>query len=124
MADQFAYTPEIIQENREMLSQAHLDSIIDNACKHGFQNYDCKDPHIRLILNENDDYLILKICNNGRPIEITNNDYKTRGVFKGTTGHTGLGGYLVSKYAQQLGGYIEIPQEKEWNTEIHIYIKK
>ncbi len=30
MADQFAYTPEIIQENREMLSQAHLDSIIDN----------------------------------------------------------------------------------------------
>ena len=30
MADQFAYTPEIIQENREMLSQAHLDFIIDN----------------------------------------------------------------------------------------------
>jgi len=30
MADQFAYTPEVIQENREMLSQAHLDSIIDN----------------------------------------------------------------------------------------------
>ena len=30
MADQFAYTPEIIQENREMLSQAHLDSIIDS----------------------------------------------------------------------------------------------
>ena len=30
MADQFAYTPEIIQENREILSQAHLDSIIDN----------------------------------------------------------------------------------------------
>lgn len=29
MADQFAYTPYIIRENREILSQAHLDQIND-----------------------------------------------------------------------------------------------
>jgi hypothetical protein len=45
-------------------------------------------------------------------------------VFTGTTGHTGLGGYQISKYAEILGGYVELPQEKEWNTEIHLYIKK
>jgi sensor histidine kinase regulating citrate/malate metabolism len=67
---------------------------------------------------------LLKICNNGRPIDKTNEDYRTRGVFSGTTGHTGLGGYQISKYAEILGGYVELPQEKEWNTEIHLYIKK
>lgn len=29
MADRFAYTPELILENRELLSQAHVDSIYD-----------------------------------------------------------------------------------------------
>lgn len=29
MVDRFAYTPELILENRELLSQAHVDSIYD-----------------------------------------------------------------------------------------------
>ncbi len=101
-----------------------LNSIVDNAIRHGFHNYDCKTPMIKIILRENKNYIILRICNNGRPIDITNEDYKTRGVFSGITGHTGLGGYQISKYAEILGGYVELPQEKEWNTEVHLYIKK
>ncbi len=121
--------PTLIDSNytityNKALLRVMLDSIIDNAYKHGFENYNCEDPQIRLILKENADYLILKICNNGRPIEINNKDYKTRGVFKGPTGHTGLGGYLISKNAEKLGGYIELPQKKDWNTEVHLYIKK
>jgi len=101
-----------------------LNSIVDNAINHGFQRYECDSPQIKFIVKEDNNYLLLKICNNGRPIDITNEDYKTRGVFSGTTGHTGLGGYQISKYAEILGGYVELPQEKEWNTEIHLYIKK
>ena len=101
-----------------------LNSIVDNAISHGFHNYECTSPMIKFILGENKDYILLRICNNGRPIDITNEDYKTRGVFSGITGHTGLGGYQISKYAEILGGYIELPQEKEWNTEVHLYIKK
>ena len=33
MADQFAYTPEIIQENRELISQAHVSTIYDKFPK-------------------------------------------------------------------------------------------
>ena len=101
-----------------------LNSIVDNALSHGFEKYDCDHPMIKFYLQENDEFVLLKICNNGRPIDITNEDYKTRGVFSGTTGHTGLGGYQISKFAEILGGYVELPKEKEWNTEIHLYIKK
>ena len=36
MADQFAYTPELIQENRELLSQAHVNTIYDKFPKYVF----------------------------------------------------------------------------------------
>ena len=101
-----------------------LNSIIDNALSHGFEEYDCDHPMIKFYLQEKEDFVLLRICNNGRPIDITNEDYKTKGVFSGTTGHTGLGGYQISKYAEILGGYVELPKEKEWNTEIHLYLKK
>ena len=41
----------------------------------------------------------------------------------GTTGHTGIGGYQISLYAEQQGGYIEVYANKDWNTEIHLFIK-
>ena len=114
----------IVMYNEAILTVI-LNSIIDNAHTHGFiEEYPCDSPMIKFILQDSNKYLLLRICNNGRPIDITNEDYKTKGVFKGTTGHTGLGGYQISKYAEILGGYIELPQEKEWNTEIHLYIKK
>jgi len=101
-----------------------LNSIVDNAKKHGFQNYDCETPTIAFVLDDNDSELLIKICNNGRPIDITNDDFKTRGVFAGQTGNTGIGGFQINKYAESQGGRVEIPLEKEWNTEIHLYIKK
>ena len=105
-----------------------LDSIVDNAIEHGFNDYhDCVTPTIEFTLVDTKQYLILKVCNNGRPIDITNpNDYKTRGVFAGPTGHTGLGGYLINKHMTQQGGKVELPlpEEKTWNTEIHLYLKK
>lgn len=39
MADQFAYTPELIQDYREILSQAHLDSIYDKSSESNIDKY-------------------------------------------------------------------------------------
>lgn len=102
-----------------------LNSILGNAHDHGFKGYNesCPNPIIEISIAEIDNYVILKIANNGRPIEITEEEYKTRGVFSGPTGHTGLGGYQISKYAEQFGGYIKLPANKQWNTEIDLYIK-
>ena len=102
-----------------------LNSIIDNAKKHGFEEKSIDKPEIHIEASLNGGYVLLKICNNGTPIEITTEEYRTRGVFSGITGHTGIGGYQISKYAELQGGYVEIPlpQKKEWNTEIHLYIK-
>ena len=49
--------------------------------------------------------------------------YVTRGVFGKETGHTGIGGYQTNRFAEMLGGKVEVYSEKEWNTEIHLYIK-
>lgn len=102
-----------------------LNSIIDNAKKHGFEEKSINKPEIHIEASLSGDYVLLKICNNGTPIEITTEEYKTRGVFSGITGHTGIGGYQISKYAELQGGYVEIPlpQKREWNTEIHLYIR-
>lgn len=115
-------------KSNEAILKVILNSIIDNAYTHGF----CDTPPIikpqiiKFVLEERGDYVLLKICNNGHPIKVTENEYKTKGVFRGPTGHTGLGGYQISKYAEQLGGYVKIPkeEEREWNTEIHLYLKK
>jgi signal transduction histidine kinase len=102
-----------------------LNSIVDNARKHGFKDFNlCESPEIHFNVVDSGDYILLNICNNGKPIEITTEDYKASGVFKGITGHTGIGGFQISKYAEQQGGFVEIPIVKQWNTEINLYIKK
>lgn len=114
-------------KSSKVILKVILNSIVDNAYKHGFtDDYHCVSPKIKFVLQESGDYVLLKICNNGKPIEISEDEYKTKGVFRGPTGHTGLGGYQISKYAEQLGGYVKIPkeEEREWNTEIHLYLKK
>ena len=114
-------------KSSKVILKVILNSIVDNAYKHGFaDDYHCVSPKIKFVLQESGDYVLLKICNNGKTIKVGEDEYKTKGVFRGPTGHTGLGGYQISKYAEQLGGYVKIPkeEEREWNTEIHLYLKK
>lgn len=102
-----------------------LKTIIDNAVKHGFCNdYKCEEPEIRIIVEGTKVNYILRICNNGKPIDVTTEEYTTCGLFKGITGHTGLGGYQIYRYAQMHGGDVEVHSSKDWKTEIHLIIKK
>lgn len=102
-----------------------LNSIIENAQKHGFaSDYKCENPTIQFdVCLKDDGFLVLKVCNNGKPIMMRTEDYVTRGVFGRETGHTGIGGYQTNRFAEMLGGKVEVYSKKEWNTEIHLYIK-
>jgi two-component sensor histidine kinase len=102
-----------------------LKTIIDNAVKHGFcDEFKCEKPEIRIIVEESKENYILRICNNGKPININTAEYTTYGFFKGITGHTGLGGYQIYRYAKMHGGDVEVHSSKDWKTEIHLIIKK
>ena len=102
-----------------------LSSIVDNAQKHGFvSDYKCGAPTIHFdVCLKDDGFLVLKVCNNGKPIDMRTEDYVTRGVFGRETGHTGIGGYQTNRFAEMLGGKVQVCSTKEWNTEIHLYIK-
>ena len=102
-----------------------LSSIVDNAQKHGFvSDYKCVAPTIHFdVCLKDDGFLVLKVCNNGKPIDMRTEDYVTRGVFGRETGHTGIGGYQTNRFAEMLGGKVQVCSTKEWNTEIHLYIK-
>lgn len=103
-----------------------LNSIVENAQKHGFaSDYKCESPTIHFdVCLMDDGFLVLKVCNNGKPIKMRTDDYVTRGVFGRETGHTGIGGYQTNRFAEMLGGKVKVYSEtKEWNTEIHLYIK-
>ena len=100
-----------------------LNSILDNAAVHGFKNFTSGTPIVHFETEDIKEHVLLKICNNGTPIDITDRNFRTRGVFSGVTGHTGIGGYQISKYAELQGGFVRIPTERKWNTEIHFFIK-
>lgn len=111
----------------EDLLRIILDAIVENAVRHGFSdNDDCPNPTIAFELVDTNSHLLLKVCNNGRPMIIKSAVFKTRGALAGPTGHTGLGGYQINKYVTQMGGRVELPMptDKKWNTEIHLYLKK
>ena len=101
-------------------------SIIDNAKRHGFcEDYECNNPEIGIIVEEKNDCYVLKICNNGKPIDISTEEYTTQGLFKGITGHTGIGGYQIYRYAKKYGGDVyAFASTEQWNTEIHLILKK
>lgn len=109
-------------------------TVFENAERHGFCKKDDGNSEIRISVDETESNYILKICNNGEPIMIELVDYITRGIFRGATGHTGIGGFQIYRYAKMQGGDLKVvscyhkskvysPIAK-WNTEIHLIIRK
>lgn len=119
----------LIDENcsfihNETILKNILNSIIENAHRHGFEGYECTSPTIHFNVVEEDERIIMKICNNGKPINTTTEDYRTNGVFNGVTGHTGIGGFQISRWANKYGGDVIVSKSDKWNTEIHLFLKK
>lgn len=114
-----------------MMLRIALDTLIENASRHGFRdgNYTAADGNmvcIRIspvLLNEKP-FLQVSVMNNGieAPAGYSIEVFRSRGVFVGDSGHTGLGGNHVDTIAHRFGGYIAYRTEMEWPFIIDILL--
>ena len=114
-----------------MMLRIALDTLIENASRHGFRdgNYTAADGNmvcIRIspvLLNEKP-FLQVSVMNNGlaAPSGYSIEVFRSRGVFVGDSGHTGLGGNHVDTIAHRFGGYIAYRTEMEWPFIIDILL--
>ena len=100
-----------------------LDSILNNAKRHGFhkrKNYtDHNIVQINLSLVEYNTkpYLLLSVVNNGDAMAdtFTINDYISKGRYSSITGRSGLGGYHVYQIVKGHNGFLYLDKNKVWN---------
>lgn len=107
-----------------------LDSILNNAIRHGFhkrKNYtDHNSVQIGISLVEYNEYPYVQVAvaNNGDPIAdgFTINDYTSRGRYAASTGRSGLGGHHVYQIAKGHKGYLYLDSNKVWNTIVEVLL--
>ena len=107
-----------------------LDSILNNAVRHGFHKRktytECNLVEISTSIVEYNTrpYVLLSVANNGDPIsdEFTVNDYISRGRYSASTGRSGLGGYHVFQVVKGHNGYMYLDSNKVWNTIVDILL--
>lgn len=105
-----------------------LDSILNNAVRHGFHKRKKDGNQVLIRLSEvafkNTPYLVLSISNNGEAISdgFTIQDYVSRGRYTASTGRTGLGGYHVFQIVKGHNGYLRLDSNKQWNVVVEILL--
>ncbi len=105
-----------------------LDSILNNAVRHGFhkRKKDGNQVLVRLweAAYEDKPYAVLSIANNGEAIEggFTVEDYVSRGRYTASTGRSGLGGYHVFQIVKGHNGYLRLERNNQWNVVVEILI--
>lgn len=107
-----------------------LDSILNNAIRHGFHKRKTYTEHnlveisTSIVEYNSCPYVLLSIANNGDPISdgFTINDYISRGRYTATTGRSGLGGYHVFQVVKGHNGYMYLDSNKVWNMVVDILL--
>ena len=107
-----------------------LDSILNNAIRHGFHKRKNYTEHnmVQIELSEVEyhglPYMRLAVANNGDPIDegFSINDYISRGRYSVSTGRSGLGGYHVYQIAKGHKGYLYLDSNKVWNMIVEILL--
>lgn len=111
--------------DRTMLT-VMLDSIMDNASRHGFHKKASENNkvciNLSLTMFDNKYYLLIRVCNNGEPIKkgFTIEDYISRGLYTEETGRSGLGGSHVYDIVKGHGGYLCLDSNQIWNVIVEI----
>lgn len=113
--------PCILSFDKSMLT-VMLDSILNNAVRHGFHKRKKDGNQVMIRLSEvsfkDKPYLLLSVANNGEAIadEFSIEDYISRGRFTASTGRSGLGGYHVHQIVKGHNGYLRLDSNKQWNV--------
>ena len=112
----------------EDLMKILLDTLFDNAYRHGFERRKAPDHQVLLktsiVSMDDQKYVLLSVSNNGKPFpdDFTLQRYISRGEFCGESGRTGLGGNHVYSIAKRHDGFINLTSSPEWPVIIEVLI--
>lgn len=105
-----------------------LDTILDNAYRHGFKKAKNIDARVGISTSckriKGKDFILIEVANNGLPFpnDLTFEKFISRGEFCGENGHTGLGGNHIYNIIKLHGGYLNITKSAKWNIIFDILI--
>lgn len=105
-----------------------LDTILDNAYRHGFKKAKNIDARVGISTSckkvNGNDYVLIEVSNNGLPFpnDLTFEKFITRGEFCGENGHTGLGGNHIYNIIKLHDGFLNVTKSAKWNIIFDILI--
>ncbi|MEL0457513.1 PAS domain S-box protein [Flavobacteriaceae bacterium SZ-1-7] len=106
---------------------AYLDSIIlnflTNAIKYGSET---RKPEIMLSTHKENDYVVLKIADNGKGIDMEKygkNLFQMYKTFHSNKDAIGIGLFITKNHIESLGGKVEVQSQVDVGTEFSIYFK-
>ena len=108
-----------------------LETLLDNAYRHGFNKGDLQVPggnlaaiSLDLVRFSERVYLKIAVMNNGNPLAygFTLRDFITKGRFSKESGNTGLGGNHVYNITKAHKGFLSLSSDKEWNYIVEILL--
>lgn len=105
-----------------------LDTILDNAYRHGFKKAKDIDARVGITTSckkvKGRDYILIEVANNGLPFpnDLTFEKFITRGEFCGENGHTGLGGNHIFNIIKLHDGYLNVTKSAKWNVIFDVLI--
>ena len=105
-----------------------LDTILDNAYRHGFKKAKDIDARVGITTSckkvKSRDYILIEVANNGLPFpnDLTFEKFITRGEFCGENGHTGLGGNHIFNIIKLHDGYLNVTKSAKWNVIFDVLI--
>ena len=107
-----------------------LDSILNNAIRHGFhkrKNYtghNTVNISLSVVEYNTKPYVLVSVANNGDPMAegFKIDDYTSRGRYTASTGRSGLGGYHVYQITKGHNGFLYLDSNKVWNMVVEVLL--
>lgn len=105
-----------------------LDTILDNAYRHGFKKKRLPDAKLYIStscvsINQRE-YVLIEVANNGAPLseDFTIDKFIARGEHCGESGNTGLGGHHVYNIVKLHNGFLYVTKSAKWSVIFEILI--
>lgn len=107
-----------------------LDSILNNAIRHGFHKRKNYTGHntvsisLSVVEYNTKPYVLVSVSNNGEPMAegFSIEDYTSRGRYTASTGRSGLGGYHVYQITKGHNGFLYLDSNKVWNMVVEVLL--
>lgn len=127
-ADMTSTDDELLVDVDTTMLQVLMDSLFENARRHGFRKEVNESNQIFLVLSKvlfnEQPFALISVRNNGLPFPdgFTIKDYISKRRFSGKSGRSGLGGYHVYQITKKHGGYMALRSDEEWNVIVDILL--